>query len=91
VNVVVPLHPDASVEADRFAAKRVVFPRVPVAGEQVEVVGRWALVDQVRWERKMPPTVQIHPLVEVPGLLEALEADGFSLVPRRNSDDDRPA
>jgi hypothetical protein len=87
VIVVVPIHPDASAEADTLATKRVVFPRVPVAGEQVEVVGRWAVVDQVRWERRAPATVQIHPLVAVSGLREALEVDGFSLVARHDGDE----
>jgi hypothetical protein len=39
----------------------------------------------------MPATVQIHSLVAVSGLREALEADGFSLVARRASDDERDA
>jgi hypothetical protein len=88
VNLAVPVHPDRSADADVLAVKRVVLPRVPVAGEQVEVVGRWASVEKVRWERTAPPTVRTQPLLAVAGLLEGLEADGFRLVRRDDADEE---
>jgi hypothetical protein len=82
MNLVVPVHSEASKDADADAVKLIALPRVPVAGEQVEIIGRWAIVEQVQWGRKQPPAVQLHPLVAVLGLTESLTADGFTLITR---------
>jgi hypothetical protein len=79
----VPLSPDLGQEEDMLALKPIVIPRVPVPGEQVEIAGRWATVERVRWERHMLPVVRTQTLPRThPGLIEKLESQGFSVMPR---------
>jgi hypothetical protein len=91
VALVVPLRaqpPTSPTELDLLFVKRVILPRVPVPGEQVNVAGGWAVVEKVRWERDFPATVRTEPLPDtLPNLVDDLEEDGFRLVPREDADD----
>jgi hypothetical protein len=88
VALLVPLSSDLGQVEDMLAVKPIVIPRVPVPGEQVEIAGRWANVEKVRWERHMLPVVRTQALPTThPGLIERLESQGFTVMPRDDADD----
>ena len=84
MNILLPVQivdATGAVASDQFGLRTVSLPRVPIAGEQFEVAGYVATVENVRWYwdgRVRVRLVGTHVPLEV---IERMEAEGWQVVP----------
>jgi hypothetical protein len=89
VNFLLPirLQPAAEGEADYFALKPQLLPRVPVPGEWLEVPRGRALVDRVQWTSDGRVGVHLQEAAMDASYLDELGQAGWKTFPRQDADD----
>jgi len=89
VNWLMPirLEPAAEGEADYLALKPQLLPRVPVAGDWVEVPGYWARVERLSWGADGRVLARLQEARVEPGVIDDLDRAGWQTFPRQDADE----